>query len=710
MGTRPGWETSEGQVMSRTIQIGDRTISVPDDATAEDIDAILAEPAPKKKVQLTPEQIAEHANRAAISSARAESPILAQAADFFGGNSGIVRGAIRAINPELADRLFPMQGVDKDSGTYLVGGLLDPTALTIGGGALKVAQAAKTLPVIGSRLAGPVAQSALGGGLGGAAVGALSEDGSAASGGLFGTAVGAALPPVARGAGYIWDRVTNATPALRAKELISKAYGDKLAQARTLWQQASPDVTATQAAAPTGSTVGAALGARAAEAQSQPYADIAAAQAAQRLNAAAQVAGGSTQQAAIAARKDALDTLNKITSPMREQELGAANIGGSVVRRLFPEIEHRQGSMVQALQGQGRAATEAAQSTVRFREGNPGWISNADRAAEWGGTASDFATIKAQRQAEAAFMQRQIDSLAAYGLSPLNTDNIISRITAKLNDPKLAGNDTMSSALSKVGQEIANWTEKGGGVIDAEALYSIRKNVVQSFIDDKLGAASPKQKAKVAAKIMSVIEPEIDDAIVAAGGTGWRDYLRTYSEGRKAIDRMELGAKAMQLLKRSPKQFISLMENNEPKVVQKIFQTDSDVVTAMSTGYWPLRKAASEMQRDIDLASRAAAGRAELNNILRVSSARAIMPRLIDWKFAAAKQVGDIVEGQLNKATMNKVYTALRSGKNAEEIMNMVPAKERIPFLNLLYTGRGSPTTAGLAQMVPGDEQSGEQQ
>lgn len=675
--------------MSRTIRIGDRTVSVPDDATAEDIDAIFADSAPKR-IQLSPEQIAEHAKRAAISSARAESPVLAQAADFFGGNSGIARGIVRAISPELADRLFPMQGVDKESNTYLAGGLLDPTALAIGGGALKAAQAAKSLSVVGPRLVGPVAQSALGGGLGGAAVGALSEDGSAASGGLFGTAVGAALPPVARGAGYIWDRVTNATPALRAKELISKAYGDKLAQARTLWQQASPDVTATQAAAPTGSTVGAALGARAAEAQSQPYADIAAAQAAQRLNAAAQVAGGSTQRAAIAAREDALDVLNKITSPKREQELGTANIGGSVVRRLFPRMFAADESAV------GISAAQRVADT---------------KAAEFGAVAADDTPrILGNLTAQKEFMQRQIDSLAAYGLSPLNTDNIISRITAKLNDPKLAGNDTMSSALSKVGQEIANWTEKGGGVIDAEALYSIRKNVVQSFIDDKLGAASPKQKAKVAAKIMSVIEPEIDDAIVAAGGTGWRDYLRTYSEGRKAIDRMELGAKAMQLLKRSPKQFISLMENNEPKVVQKIFQTDSDVVTAMSTGYWPLRKAASEMQRDIDLASRAAAGRAELNNILRVSSARAIMPRLIDWKLAAAKQVGDIVEGQLNKATMNKVYTALRSGKNAEEIMNMVPAKERIPFLNLLYTGRGSPTTAGLAQMVPGDEQSGEQQ
>ena len=661
--------------------------------------AVLSETSPTKAAQKThPDELDRQVY---AEQQRQRDPTVRFLGNLAGGMTGLLRGGANLASDGLGERIWPTEGsVDKTSAGYLTGSLLDPVAYATGLGGMQAANLFTKAPVIGKSLANVGAQGVIGGGVGGAAAGALSEDSTAYGGGVVGALLGGFIPAAAKIGGYAIDRIGGTYPALRAKEIISKAYGDSLDAARQFWQNASPELTATQAAAPTRSTTGAALGQRAEKMLSQPYADIAEAQRVAALQELQSVSGGSTQQAAKDARKLALEKLRGETMPMMETELQAANTARDVMGRLEPRIAAKQGSIEQALQGQGKTATEAAQSTVRFQAGKPGWISNADRAQEWKATAADFGIIKNQRQSERDFLQGQIDSLQAHGLEPIDTGSLVGRIETGLNDPSMAGNTLAQKALKEVAKQLKEWTEKGSGIIDANALYSIRKNAVQASIQKQLRGSDPATQAKATAGVLAKIEPAIDDAIVAAGGTGWRDYLATYASGANKINQMKLGAKAMELYDKNPKALLDLVENNSPDVVQKIFKSKSDIVEAMDQAYVPLSKVASATRRDMELADRALKGSEELTQILKSSSARAWLPRFIDWKLGLAREALDVVEGQLNKATMNKVYAGLQSGKSAEEIMKAVPARERMTFLNLLYNGKATPlTTSAAVQM-----------
>jgi hypothetical protein len=704
--------------MARSIVFEGRKIIVPDDATDSEIEEIInaAAPASEPAPKFTPEQLAAHKRASVKSMTRAENPTLATAADVLAGMTNIPRHVLSSISPQLAEKLFSMEAVDKESGGYLTGQILDPYAMAAGGTAANLAiKSAKTIPKIGTAVASrPVVQGMLGGGAAGAAVGGLSEDQDAATGAGFGAALGGFLPVVGKTVGGLWDRLSGTAPAIRAKQILSDVYGPSIGAARQAWQQAPADVSATQAAGMLGCTRGAALGERAAQADSQYFYDLAQAQAQARRNEIAKLAGGETQTAALAAQKQSKKALNAATTPLRETELSAANIAGEVTRKLEPKIAQKQASMEQALQNTGRAFAD--ENTTRqallqkLNSKTPGWVKPETIAEleanvlKQRSAVGDLNAMKWQRQDERDFLMRQLDSLSDYGLKPINTDTILNQIETRLADPKLAGNSIASKAMEDVANEIAVWTARNGGIIDAQALYSIRKNAVNAAIQRQLSGASPKAQQKAAAGVLDAINPLIDDAITSAGGTGWKNYLTEYAEGAKLIDRQKLGAEALRLLDSNPKGFIKLAQGNDPKTVRKIFQSESDVVAAMREGYVPLRRVADEMQMDQQIKERAAAGRTELHKMLADKAAKFWMPRLISWKFAIAKETGDLIESNLNQKTLNKVYYGMRSGKNAEEIMSAIPAKERIPFLNLLYSGKGTPATMGVVQTT-GEEQ-----
>ena len=67
------------------------------------------------------------------------------------------------------------------------------------------------------------------------------------------------------------------------------------------------------------------------------------------------------------------------------------------------------------------------------------------------------------------------------------------------------------------------------GVIDARDLYTIRKEGVNEIIDTLMAGRDPKVSKKVAADVLTIVRPEIDNAIVRAGGTEWKQYLKRMS-------------------------------------------------------------------------------------------------------------------------------------------------------------------------------------
>jgi hypothetical protein len=538
----------------------------------------------------------------------------------------------------------------------------------------------------------------------------------------MGAAVGAVIPTVvapvvkqfAKGLGFAKDVVTGRAAEVRAAEIVRNTLGDQLEPAAAALSKARPGITAVQALQEAGINADPfmALGKLAEKMDTgTAYRLLRESQELAQTNQLAAMAGGGTQTTARESQNVARNALTDLTTPMRETELGAANTARNVRQRLEPTLGQRQASAQSALQLQGQLATDAAQQTnlsmggaVSPRLGgsgvpqpvagivpgmprlSPSITLNAERASEASKAAGEVGEIVKQRGAEAAFIQKQIDSLADYGLKPIDTSNIVSSITAKLNDPKIGPSDVNQAVLSKVINKIEEWTAKGGGVIDAEALYSIRKNAVGEEIARLYPNADAKQQARFAAKLLSEIKPAIDDAIVDAGGTGWRRYLQTYETGMKEIDQQKLAALALEKFKGSKEEFIKLVRGNNPDAVEDIFGPGSfNIFKEMGRKSGQLEDIANQLSRDIKVTEQATAGAGGLARIMGMSEKEiGRIPAFFSVTATTINKALDVLEGRVTNQVKQILVDGMKDGKSVAELIQKLPSKDRNVVLRTL--------------------------
>jgi hypothetical protein len=406
-------------------------------------------------------------------------------------------------------------------------------------------------------------------------------------------------------------------------------------------------------------------------------------------------AGGTTQTAALAAQQAAKDNLNALTNPMRQEALDTANIGGKYIPNL----------QAQARQFEGQAATDV--ETVRRMEGLapaarvegqnfkpvPGMPRVTGPMIRLEQVAKDQSERSAAESLVAGKAARDAKQIAANiseaGLNPLDTDALTSRLMRVQNDPQYAANDKIDQSVRTVMAELSKWAGKNSGVIDAEALYSIRKNAVSDTIDRLMAGSDPSAKRTAAAAVMSKINPLIDDAIEAAGGKGWRDYLNAYSTGMKDVERRQMSAKLMQMLDESPNDFVKLVRGNDPDAVEKIFGPGTyDIVKEMGAQMGPsrlpgLQKVAGELERGARIDELATVGRERAVEILKET--RGIPSRVLSFltrsnpKLNAASSFADaLLEIRLAPKTQAALVDGFKSGKSAAELLVLVPTKDRL--------------------------------
>jgi hypothetical protein len=449
------------------------------------------------------------------------------------------------------------------------------------------------------------------------------------------------------------------------------------------------------------------------------------------------MAEGGNETEARAAYEASIRRLNQLTADMRNVELQAANQAAQTVNQLAPRLDQRQASMVNALRGgmpmgavsqsqeaarrigpletqigtpavsqvgaarPGQAtispATEAAQQAAIGAKGKPGFLTAGDRSQEWKQTSDTFAAIANQRRAEAGFIERQIGSLEDYGLRPLDAGGITAAIDAKLATPGLRASSNMTKVLQSIRDDIANLTEKGGGVIDAHDLYTLRKEGINERIMQVLGQTDPKISAKVTRKTLEEVRPLIDDAIEKAGGTGWRDYLKTYAQGMQAIDQKAMAAEAAKLFKNSPQEYVRLVRGNNPDAVEAIFGPGSyDIFKEMGSKMPTLEKVASNIQRAGEMKEAATAGTETLGRIMGADSFRLRFPSLLNRATTAANLTLDILEKRLDRKVFAELQKGMLSGKSALEMLDTLPAAEKSKALKAL----ADPSSWGKAGAV----------
>ena len=584
--------------------------------------------------------------------------------------------------------------------------------------------AAARLADIGTRSAG--------GAITGGATAAVINPADTETGAMIGAAIplaGTTVNYLAKGAGFLKDAFTGQLAAVKAGKISREVAGDRINAIRAALAAAPEDLTAAQAAAGVQSNAFQALGAFAAKTD-----DISLKlkqQAADDIAVLQRMAEGGNETEARRAYEESIQRLNQLTQDMRNVELGAANQAARTINQLAPQAQQRQASMVNALR-EGmppnlpsgaagtpapgvsgiHAGTEALQRRnvaddaarrlmVARSQASRGMVSEPvvpgvnDRkvarankfvSEQWQEASDIFANIAKQRRAEAGFLERQIGSLEDYGLRPLDAGGITAAIDSKLAQPGLRASSNVTKVLESIRDDIVNLTEKGGGVIDAHDLYTLRKEGINERIMQILGQTDPKISAKVTRSVLQEVRPLIDDAIEKAGGTGWRDYLKTYSQGMQAIDQKAMAAQAAKLFKDSPKEYVRLVRGNNPDAVEAIFGPGSyDIFKEMGSKMPTLEKLAVGVERTKSMEEAATAGKEKFAATIEdVGRSFPHLPSMLRRDVTIGNVTFDELEKRLNKKVAAKLQEGMLSGKSALEMLNTLPAVERAGVLRIL--------------------------
>lgn len=415
------------------------------------------------------------------------------------------------------------------------------------------------------------------------------------------------------------------------------------------------------------------------------YAALAAKQEADRIAQLEQLARSGSTEASEALRAEARRRLEKGLGPLREAELGAANTARDVTQRLAPQIDARQQSMIDMLQGQGRALTDEAQGAVVQQAGRPGWLGAGQFSQDMGEVADVMGRVKNLRQGERDFLQRQLDSLEAYGLRTLQPDAILGRIDTMLKSPKTGVSDVNQKVLGKVAEKVREWSQ--GGAIDAKALYEIRKTTINETVDDLL-RGNPKASKQYAASLTAQIRPLIDDAIENAGGTDWKRYITSYRQGLEGIDRLELLDQARQLYKTNPNAFMDLVKGESPETVRAIMSGKTGVEDALgSSTLKKLESVAGQLERDASLKNLAGTKGADraLKQILEDESFVAKLPNLLNRYAVLANTAAKAGELKINARMYSTLEKAMRDPKAFKQLIDTLPLAERNQMVKFVF-------------------------
>lgn len=360
------------------------------------------------------------------------------------------------------------------------------------------------------------------------------------------------------------------------------------------------------------------------------------------INALSKLAGGTTAAEARGTVEQAKTNLNKVTGPMRETAIKGANLGKYV-----------------ADEANVRAANDLAVLTGSGTKIDP-----------------------AQFVAQATGAEKALRSV---GIKPLESEPLIRSISATSNNPAFAGNDLISGAVKNVADDIAKWTSQGG-IIDAAALEAIRKNSVNAAIAKLRPGADATSQRNLASSVLAKIKPAIDDAIEAAGGTGWRQYLDTHAKGMNAINEKKLAGKALELWKGDKDAFVRLVQNESPEVVEKILGSGKyNIATELADSTMAvLQDQAKKRLTEISIKEQASAGQEALKQLLLDNMSKLRVPSYLSAVAATTNKALQILENKIGAKTMGTLTEALKTPEGAAKLLETLPATERNRVIKLI--------------------------
>ena len=559
-------------------------------------------------------------------------------------------------------------------------------AVTRGGAGVRAptaANIARGAPVAATRK-GRIALRAAGGAGAGVTAGALTDQD------LSDAAIaGAAVPVFGHmakfGAGKTFDMLAGRLGEVRAAEILRSLIEQNPTKIEKALRNAPKKIKANTAEflASRGlltPNLAAATRIASASQQSQELLEVAQRRAAGQNRMREIIRGGETQTAAVTGIGETKRALQDVTGPMREGALSAADVGRTQIIPLEREAARLRQLASEEAANARRLLTANARSADLIRESGLRLPADIKRQREivaglerFGGEAADRSLMAGSgaRAAEAAAA-----NLRAQGLQPLDISGLVSTLRQKASDAEFVSPDRFR-ILSEFANNIERRAAKMGGVIDATGLYLARREM-GNFVSSILNTSDPKALRQGTAQLIGEAQPLIDDAIEAAGGKGWREYLTTFAEGMKGIERQEL---QRELMKLPEARIANVMAGRDPDFVESVLGPGRFDINVELEG--PVLATAEKLGRDIS-AQRAVAqtGLEDLSPSQRLGFAQGarsavageLEPTVPNLMTAATRVTGGLpgVYGGGIAAEQASVKAAERASQNV--MRNLVPA------------------------------------
>jgi len=426
------------------------------------------------------------------------------------------------------------------------------------------------------------------------------------------------------------------------------------------------------------------------------------------LNALSKLAGGKTAADVRATTEGAKEAARSITSPMRESALTRANLGKEVARLegLSADLGEQAAAKVQEvrrLMELGDIANASARLNLIKRD-LPVGLTKYTYSGELAEKAfNDWANKAAEASLDlgqgARFADQAAGALRSVGIKPLEGEPLVRSLKTVANNPEFAGNDVLLGAMRNVSDDIAKWTSSGG-VIDARALDAIRKNSVNAAIQQLRPGMDATSQRNLAAGVLSRVKPVIDDAIEAAGGAGYRDYLKQHAQMSQKIAEKQLTGEALRLFKTDKNAFVRLVQNESPEAVEKILGPGkyNIAVELAENTLAPLQNEASKVIRNANIKSQVEGGQTALKELLLQNMSKFRLPSYLSAVAATTNKALNILESKIGVKTMNTLTEALKTPEGAAQLLESLPAAERNRVLQLIADPAkwGAPTRAAV--------------
>jgi hypothetical protein len=500
---------------------------------------------------------------------------------------------------------------------------------------------------------------------------------------------------VGKGVGYVAGKVKDlfTLPKNKAADIARDALGPDLPLVLNALKAAKGEnVSAGQAAADINSPTFQALMDRASKRDPRFLNALKESQGEVSLNALANLAGGGTAAEVRGTLEASKKALNDLTGPQREEALKRANLGKQVA-----EYEAQAGKLsneaaaevqkVRDLISAGNAA-EAWARLDMIKRNLPVGAARHSYAGELAVKADEWASKAASASLDlgegARFAQAAANTLRANGVKPLEGKPLIDSISRIKSNPEYGGNDLIAGAVDNVARDIAQWTKNG--IIDARALEAIRKNSVTAAIQQLRPGMDATSQRNLAAGVLSDIKPLIDDAIEASGGAGWKQYLADYTKGMQQIAEKRLSGEALKLFKTNKDEFVKLVTNESPEVVEKFLgKGNYNIATELADSTLAtLKTEANKVIRDAKVKSQVEGGQEALKQVLLENMTKFRLPSYLSAVAATTNKALNILENKIGKKTMQYLTEASKSPENAQHLLETLPAGERIRVLKLL--------------------------